>query len=174
MNYLINKSNVKKSISRLSNYLKEKGYHVPYSVITEGFSNSLFFRNWNTLEENITSPKQIHKISKDYRYLLEITIDLPKEKLLTLLKESLIEANTTITLENIRHEGHDFYIEINLMQGANNVLTAFFLFSEKLKKINILPTRLEHCRIHIEKESWMAMFKNSPVANPKLSNKKDK
>jgi hypothetical protein len=158
MHYHINTQNVKKSVSHLSSYFKKKGYSVPYSDILEAFSHALFTKNYNTLEAKMKEPITINDIKQEYKYIIEIVVDMPEEKMLEIIKNSLKEANCLSSLESFYHKDNQFTFILNLEKNSNNTLTALFLLSENMKKICI-PKKMDFCRIQVEKQSFMAIFK---------------
>lgn len=166
MIYNINSKNVKQSLSNLSLYLKEKGFNIPHNVMLDGFAKALFLKNWNTLSATMQKPVSIQDIEAEYKYILEIEIDLSQSILRLIIEEAFAEAKATLYIDSFvclnkdnKDETPKYQIILNLAKGSNNTLTGFMLLGEKFKSIPIIPTNMEFCRIQIQKESFMTYFK---------------
>ena len=155
MKYDINLKNIKQSTANLGEYLKE--FDIPHNKILEGFSRSLFYKNWNTLQGVSTKPQIIKHLDVEKRYLFEIEATINREKILSILKESFSFTKAQLDLITLLQDGNYFHIALDLRKSDTNILTAMFVFAERLKPYDV--TRFDYCRITCEKESFMQMYK---------------
>lgn len=122
----------------------------------EAVSRTFFYKNWNTLEGVVSSPKVIKSYKVDKKYLFEIDVNISKQKLLAILCESFTEANAHFELNSIIQNNNYFHIELDLRKSDKNILTAMFLVAEKIKPYDVKS--FDYCRLVCEKESFMKYF----------------
>jgi hypothetical protein len=155
MKYDINLKNIKQSAVNLGEYLKE--FNIPHNKILEGFSRSLFYKNWNTLQGVSTKPQIIEHLDVEKRYLFEIEANITREKLSTILKEAFAFSKAQLELITLLQDGNYFHIALDLRKSDTNILTAMFVFAERLKPYDV--KKFDYCRIVCEKESFMQMYR---------------
>lgn len=159
MKYEINRKNIKQSVTTLATFLTQNGFKIPRHLILDAFSKTLFFKNWNTLEGMSTDPEQIRYIKKEKRYIFEIEIrNCTKETVLNLFTDSFTEANATFNMVNFLNDGDKYHIELDMIKGANNTITAIIILGKKLKpKYEVI--RLDLCRIEVDTEQLIGLVK---------------
>lgn len=153
MHYTINKKNIKQSIKNLNYFFKENNFQIPLNILSEAFSKSLFFKNYNTLEGITSKPKVIQSIPEIKNYMIEIDCSLNKNDLLNLIKKSFEDGKCNANIDNFLSEDKSYHLEISFPQNTDNFLTAMFLLASSLKNYNV--TRFELLRIVFEKENLL-------------------
>jgi hypothetical protein len=178
MRYTITAKSVKHSANALTAGLKQKGLTISHNVALELVAKVLNLKNYNTLQALATTARVIESYQPEKKYIFELTCNLSREKLFTLLEQSFIKANAQLTLSNFQFQvshnpaqGHDFLMEIDMLKNDQNILMAIFLLCESLKKENIVVHRFEYVRVSCEKESMMAYF-TANNSGDNINNKK--
>lgn len=158
MKYDINKKNVKQSIKNLKDYFNSKGISIPHNNLLEGMAKVFFAKNWNTLEGLMTKSKSLDNIKTQKKYLIEIQINCSKLELLYLLKASFKEAKCLLNIVEYQEFEDSHQITVDLSENNNNILTAFLILSNKLKKTDYSVKKLDIVRFFVEKESLTKLF----------------
>lgn len=158
MNYELNKKNIKQSVKNLSLFLNQEGIFIERHKLLEGVSKLFFMKNWQTLEGVVTNPEQIKYIKNNKKYLIQIEIDCSKDKLMDLFKHAFKESKCQFNVVNYQNRNSIHLIELDLSNNNDNLITALFVFSNKIKETNYIVKKMEMARIFTEKEDLTELF----------------
>jgi len=158
MQFNITLKSIKQSAANLSLFLKKSGHNIPKALILEGLAKVFFFKNWNTMEGQLSDPLT-HSFKKEKKMILNIEINQSKEYLLEKIKKSAIDAKFKYEISDFQEKNNIYQIEFEMINtGSDNFITFWFCFYENIRKDNTTVKDCYYWRISKEKESLQQLF----------------
>lgn len=158
MQFNITLKSIKQSAANLSLFFKDAGYNIPKSLIFEGLAKVFFFKNWNTMEGQLTN-SLTSGFKPDRRIIVNMEINKDKRYLLDTIEAAAKEAKFKYDIISIHEQNNSYQIEFNTLKiGSNNFITFWFAFEKIIKKDRAIVKNSYYWRVVKEKESLQELF----------------
>jgi hypothetical protein len=158
MQFNITLKSIKQSAANLSLFFKESGHNIPKSLIFEGLAKVFFFKNWNTMEGQLTN-SLTSGFQPEKRIIVNMEINRDKKYVLQTIEQAAKEVKFKYNILSIHEQNNSYQIEFDTSKiGSNNFITFWFSFEKIIKKDRVTVKNSYYWRVVKEKESLQELF----------------